>query len=204
MNPGFWHSNFYPTDFWHENFWQDFGGLSTAAVHIFSTAAIEPAHVSDSGNNVLIAGDLELQNIYVEDTAIFTNGGISYNTIQDELQISCSTAIDISCNEEITLDAAGVIVETGYFQTDQGRIKNTSRYTSTQAIPVTDDQVFCNGTFTVTLPVGVDGQAFRIINAGTGTITITSAENIVGSTQDVILNAGDIIILTFETTDKWW
>ena len=94
-----------------------------------------------------------------------------------------------------------VLVDT---QTEGGRIKNTSRYTSTQSIPVTDDQVYCNGTFTVTLPTGVDGQSFRIINSGTGTITITSAENIVGSTEDVKLNAGDIVILTFETTDKWW
>jgi hypothetical protein len=89
-------------------------------------------------------------------------------------------------------------------QTDGGRVKNTSRYTSTQSIPVTDDQVYCNGTFTVTLPTGVDGQTFRIINSGIGTITITSSENIVGSSEDVTLNAGDIVILTFETTDKWW
>jgi hypothetical protein len=54
------------------------------------------------------------------------------------------------------------------------------------------------------LPTGVDGQTFRIINSGTGTITITSVENILGSSVDVTLNAGDVIILTFETTDKWW
>jgi hypothetical protein len=96
------------------------------------------------------------------------------------------------------LEVAGVV------KSESGRIKNTSRYTTTQTIPATDDQVYCNGTFTVTLPTGVDGQTFRIINSGTGTITITSAENILGSTVDVILNAGDVIILTFETTDKWW
>jgi hypothetical protein len=36
-------------------------GLLTTALHIFSTAVVEPNHVSDSGNNVLIAGDLEVQ-----------------------------------------------------------------------------------------------------------------------------------------------
>jgi hypothetical protein len=93
---------------------------------------------------------------------------------------------------------------TGIFTTKSGRVKNTSRYTTTANILVTDDQVYCNGTFTVTLPTGVDGQTFRIINSGTGTITITSAENILGSAEDVILNAGDVVILTFETTENWW
>lgn len=102
-----------------------------------------------------------------------------------------------------TLTAANITV-TATLTTQGGRVKNTTRYTSTQTILVSDEEVFCNGTFTVTLPIGVNGQTFRIINSGTGTITITSSELIIGSTSDVILNTGDVIILTFETTDKWW
>lgn len=68
MNPGFWHSNFWPDNFWHENFWQDFGGIATTALHIFSTSNIEPVHVSDSGDNVLVAGDVEAQgDVYATD-----------------------------------------------------------------------------------------------------------------------------------------
>lgn len=36
-------------------------GLQTTDLHIFSTSVVEPNHVSDSGNNVLIKGDTEVQ-----------------------------------------------------------------------------------------------------------------------------------------------
>ncbi len=126
-----------------------------------------------------------------------TGGDILINA-EGDLLINDNVRIGDTTNPTHALEVNGTT------QTLGGRIKNTTRYTSTQSIPVTDDNIFCNGTFTVTLPTGVDGQTFRIINSGTGTITITSSENIAGSASDVILNAGDIVILTFETTDKWW
>lgn len=36
-------------------------GLATTALNIFSTGVVEPDHISDSGSNVLVAGDLETQ-----------------------------------------------------------------------------------------------------------------------------------------------
>lgn len=67
MNPGYFHSNYFPDNYWQENYWQenywpDFGtGLATTDLHIFSMNVVEPSHVSDSGSNVLVAGDLEVQ-----------------------------------------------------------------------------------------------------------------------------------------------
>jgi hypothetical protein len=91
----------------------------------------------------------------------------------------------------------------------QGRIKNTTRVTTTYQILATDDRIFCDtdsAGFTATLPASpTDGQTHRIINAGSNTLIIgRNSETIVGSALDVTLNAGDVIILTFETTEGWW
>ncbi|MCP5008963.1 MAG: hypothetical protein GY942_03180 [Aestuariibacter sp.] len=91
-----------------------------------------------------------------------------------------------------------------------GRIKNTSRYTTTQTISVNDHVVFCNtdsAAWTATLPAGVEGQTFKIINTGTSGNTLTidgdSSENVMGAaTQDVA--DGEVIDLTYNATDGWW
>jgi hypothetical protein len=93
--------------------------------------------------------------------------------------------------------------------TQAGRIKNTTRVTTTYTILTTDDRVFCDtdaGAFTVTLPVGVEGQEFRIINSGSNNLTIApnGAELINGVNSNYTLLNGDVIILTYETTDGWW
>ena len=36
-------------------------GVDTSNIHIFSTSKVEPNHVSDSGDNVLVVGQLEAQ-----------------------------------------------------------------------------------------------------------------------------------------------
>lgn len=54
---------------------------ATTAINIFSTAAVSPAIVSDSGNNVLIAGDIEVQgSIHAGNGANF-DGAITNLTI---------------------------------------------------------------------------------------------------------------------------
>jgi hypothetical protein len=141
---------------------------------------------------------------FIGRTAFYRNGADNSGKYELAVYQTGTRNIVMTADGSKVVDFFGDVNVTGVVKSESGRIKNTTRYTATQAIPVTDDQIYCNGTFTVTLPTGIDGQTFRIINSGTGTITITSAENIVGSTEDVVLNAGDVIILTFETTDKWW
>jgi hypothetical protein len=104
------------------------------------------------------------------------------------------------------LEVAGVV------KSESGRIKNTTRVTTTYQILVTDDQVFCNtdgSAWIATLPVGVDGQSFRLINTGDQgnqlTIAVQSGEDLLGVTNDTfILNDGEVLILTFETTEGWY
>jgi len=135
--------------------------IQTDLLHIISTSTVEPEHVSDSGDNVLIAGDLEVQGgTYVEGT-LTSLSGVTHGT---------------------------------------------SRYTSTQTLDADDHIVFCNGTFTVTLPASPsNGQTYRIINSGTGTITIDeNGKKLFGSITTDTLNAGDVVIITYETTEGWW
>jgi hypothetical protein len=216
MNPGYFQSNYFPELYWQEDYWPDFGGLTTAALHIFSTTTVEPVHISDSGNNVLIAGDLELQNVYVEDTAIFGPSGISYNTIHDELQISSGTALDLSATNNITMDCVEVVIEAdatieGTLETEAGRIKFPSRYTTTQTLDETDYEVFCNtdgSAWTVSLPAGIHGTTYRIINTGTSgnllTITPNGSENLIGVNSNYFRKDGETLIITYNATDGWY
>jgi len=95
-------------------------------------------------------------------------------------------------------------------KTDQGRIVNTTRVTTTYTALVTDHVIFCDtdgGAFTLTLPVGAEGQFFRIINVGSSgnvlTIDGNGAETVMGSaTQNV--SDGEIMILVYNSVEGWW
>ncbi len=91
------------------------------------------------------------------------------------------------------------------------RISNTTRYTTTQTIPVTDHIVFCNtdgGDWTATLPAGAEGQTFKIINSGSSgndlTVATNGTEHIFGADQDFILLDGESLELTYNATDGWY
>lgn len=72
-------------------------GLQTVAIHIDSTTAVEPANVSDSGNNRLIAGDLEVQG------TIFA-AGISVTGSSLELVTVTSTYSILSTDDIVVAD----------------------------------------------------------------------------------------------------
>jgi hypothetical protein len=97
----------------------------------------------------------------------------------------------------------------GVAKTESGRIKNTTRVTTTYQILTSDHEIFCDtdgGAFTATLPATpVDGQNYRITNAGSNNLTIgRNSETIKGSATDAIIPSGDTLILTYETTEGWW
>ena len=107
-------------------------------------------------------------------------------------------------SENVTANDELKITNFDKFSTDCGRIVNTTRVTTTYTILVTDHTVFCNGTFTATLPAGVEGQSFHITNSGTGIITLdgNGAETINGElTQE--LYESDSAHLVYNATDKW-
>ena len=107
------------------------------------------------------------------------------------------------------LNVAGALVVDESLTTSAGRIANTTRYTTTQAIPVTDHVVFCNtdgGTFTVTLPIGVNGQELFITNCGSSAEALVidgnGSETINGNLTQTIYD-GESVHIVFETTEKW-
>jgi hypothetical protein len=98
----------------------------------------------------------------------------------------------------------------GGLTTSGTRIKNTSRYTTTQTIPVTDEVVFCNtdaGDWTATLSAGIEGASQKIINSGTSENTLTlspdGAELLLGANSTFELYDGETLELTYSTIDGW-
>jgi hypothetical protein len=180
MNPGFWHSNFYPDNFWHEDFWQDFGGLTTNALHIFSTGNLDSNHVTDSGNNVLIAGDIEIQgDVYTNDIYIPDFKALIMGTLQQEavifwwdannaMTMSSDGGIDVFAQTTVLIDAPNTKIGSAlnYLNVDELGIQtfvgssaihglrvNTTRITSSPYTAlVTDDDIF----------VDTDGGAITI------------------------------------------
>ena len=90
-----------------------------------------------------------------------------------------------------------------------GRRVNTTRVITTYDILLTDHTIFCDtdsDTYIVTLPVGINGQEFKIINCGSNVLTIApnGAELLRGVNSNDTLVAGDVTTLTYETTEGWW
>ena len=90
------------------------------------------------------------------------------------------------------------------------RVK-TTRITADYTILVSDLEIYCDtdgGTFTATLPPGVDGQKLRIINCGSSGHDVTIAPNGTDLLEGVNASKGlpskSIVILTYEDTEGWW
>ena len=112
-------------------------------------------------------------------------------------------AKSLSSDVALVVDSSEDVVKTGV-----GRIMNTSRYTANQTLNSQDHIVFCNGTFTITLPAGIEGTNYKIINSGTGVITVDpdGTEQVYGGGAGVAqtLDAGEVINIHYNTTDGWY
>jgi len=89
-------------------------------------------------------------------------------------------------------------------------VVQTTRVTTTYTILATDYVIFCDtdgGAFTVTLPAGVEGTPYKIINCGTSgndlTVDGDGAETVYGETEQVLTD-GDVIDLHYNATEGWW
>lgn len=105
----------------------------------------------------------------------------------------------------------GRMTTDGTFKNVGGRIKPPTRYTSTDTIETNDYEVFGNtdsGSFTLTLPVGSDGMAYRIVNTGTSGNTLTIARGgtnkLLGGTSGIDLADGESLVIVFDATDNWY
>lgn len=120
---------------------------------------------------------------------------------------STANSVEIGANNtgKICIDSDGGL------KTVAGRIRNTTRVTGTYTILVTDDLIFANtdaAAYTATLPVGVEGQTFEIVNSGSSsknlTIAPNGAEHLLGVNSSFLLTDAERLSLTYNATDGWY
>jgi len=92
-----------------------------------------------------------------------------------------------------------------------GHVENTTRTATTPYVVLATDYVVYvdsdGGAMAVTLPAGIDGTTYKIVNVGSSgnnvTITPNGAETIRGGAT-LVLTDGLQALITYETTEKWW
>ena len=99
---------------------------------------------------------------------------------------------------------------TKVFTTEFGRIKGTTRVTTTYTILEADENIFCDtdgGGFTVTLPALIDGTHYKIMNTGTSGNTLTVAPNgtdlLIGVNSNSTVSDGNNLDIIGEETEGW-
>ena len=146
----------------------------------------------------------------------FTDDGVGTHTLTPKVTYSNSTAL--GCNAEPTASNQVVLGDTNVTEVKtsgainaHGRIVATVRTTGPNYSPLaTDDDIFVDtdgGAVTVDLPAGVNGRTYRIINCGSSANDVTISPNLgdtVRGGASGTLTDGQIMTLTYETTEKWW
>ena len=130
---------------------------------------------------------------------------VSYNVRYKPLIVDNGIVRQLRDDDGLNLGpnaVAGNLVNTG------GRVSGVSRYTSNQTLTNTDHVVFCDtnaAAFTISLPGGVSGTTYKIINTGTNTLTLTPNNDdlLLGENSNFYLLNGDALVITFEPTEGW-
>jgi hypothetical protein len=160
-------------------------GLATDFLHIFSTGVVEPVSIADSGSNVLVAGDTEVQG------DAYT-GGTEWVT--GDLNVTGNVQID----GRTVLNALFVDV-----------VRVTS---SPYAVSTTDHTIMVDtdsGAIIVNLPGSAGtGRHLRIVNVGSSdndvTVTPDGAELLTGANASRTLSDRSVIILENHQSEGWW
>lgn len=116
------------------------------------------------------------------------------------LALGNGSASDFSGSLKLTNLTATGVVTTG------GIVRSIVTKTANYGTASTDWMILCNGTFTVTLTNAnaAAGQAYRIKNIGTGSITVSpSSGNIDGAASTTLASQYTSIDVTFDGTN-WW
>ena len=177
------------------------GGVSAGWVQadsgkiIFSVGAQDTADFLADNSGLRFFDNVATILGTASDTSIYFDGS--------DLNIKSN---DITANDELIISNFNSLTTTGV-----GRKKNTTRATTTANIAVTDDVFFGNtdgSSWVATLPVGVEGQTFKIINSGSSgkqlTVTPNGAQHLLGVNSSFILRDGETMIITYNTNDGWY
>ena len=86
-----------------------------------------------------------------------------------------------------------------------------TRVTGNTTLGADDRDVFADtdgGGFTVTLPAGISGTYYRILNSGSSNNNLTlepdGAELLLGENSGFTLTDGDVLIIVYDSTEGWY
>ncbi len=109
---------------------------------------------------------------------------------------------------ELHGDGTAATYATNTYYAVSGKV---TRYASNQTLTTADYHVFMDtdaGPLTNTLPAGVTGADFRIVNTGTSgnnlTIVPNGAELLVGANSNFTLRDGEALLIVYEATEGWF
>lgn len=160
-------------------------GVATDHIHIFSSGTAEPNHATDIANNVLFAGDIEVQGVG------WFGGATNYSKI----------------------DSGGIQTFNGAAAINGLRIKRTSITSSPYTVLATDDHISLttvSTAITLNLPAIIDGAVYHFKdqdeNASGNNITLSpnGAETIENAASLVITNNGASVTLVGNSTTSNW
>ena len=142
------------------------------------------------------------------DSDVHLGGDIYIICVEDEVLFYDASTCILSAPGDLTVAGDTTVIK---LTINGGTIIPPSRYTTTQTIPITDTEVFCNtdgGSWTATLPVGAEGQHLRITNTGSSgnllTIAPNGAEHLLGVNSNYFRKDGESLIITYNVTDGWY
>ena len=88
---------------------------------------------------------------------------------------------------------------------------SVTRQTTTYTILASDYVIFGNtdsAAWTATLPAGTAGETHRIVNTGSSgndlTIAPNGTEHLIGANSNFVLTDGEVLEITYDTTDGWY
>jgi len=134
------------------------------------------------------------RNFVLTDTGKLTDGRIPFATTNGRLTDSAN----------LTYNGSSIV-------NGSGSVFNTTRITAaTYTALATDEIIFLDtdaNAIALTLPAGVDGTHYKIINCGSSGNNVTVIPNgaeTVNNAATQTLYDGDVYDIHYETTEKWW
>ena len=166
----------------------------------------------DGGNGDVVANTTFLAKQGIElisnksivfDSTTGSNASIVHNSSTNDLEIRTDDDIKLFNN---LLGTTATF--TDVLTTEAAVGHKTLRVTGNTTLSDIHHEVFCDtdgGAFTVTLPAGVDGRTYRIINTGSNVLTVApdGSELLKGVNESKTMSEG-VVILTYNVTEGWW
>jgi parallel beta-helix repeat protein len=190
---------------------------SVYPIRIYSGAPTDSVKIFADGH-VSLSDDTEATSATAAALVVAGGGGygkdvwtnqkfVSPNAVNAGADVDKFVVIDATGNHDFRTGAE-VLSDIG----GQGSLRTTRRVTATpDTVTAADQQIFVDTdslAITVNLPAGINGTVYKIVNCGSSGRTVTVVPNganlLFGSNTSEILYDGEIIEISYETTEGWW